>query len=85
MIDYPPGLNFEEQQHLKEHGWEYTSTPVSDPIKKEKMNSARTLFLESVLKPDHKLRQCAHNQKCYNELMEIREHVLNYLGYHEKT
>ena len=81
MIDYPPGLNFEEQQHLKTHGWEYTPQ-VHDPEKQTKIDSARTLFIESVLKPDHQLRQCAHNQKCYNELMEVRDHVLDYLGYH---
>ena len=28
---------------------------------------------------DHKLRGCAHNQGCYDQLMEIREHVLEYL------
>jgi len=81
MTDYPPGLNFEDQQHLKEHGWEYTPQPP-DKEKQAKMDSARTLFIESVLKPDHQLRQCAHNQKCYNELMEVRDHVLEYLGYH---
>lgn len=37
------------------------------------------LFIESVHKPDHELRQCAHNQKCYNELMAVRETVLEYL------
>ena len=31
------------------------------------------------MSPDHKLRGCAHNQGCYDELMEIREHVINYL------
>ena len=40
---------------------------------------ALALFTESVLKPDHDLRGCAHNQNCYDELMEIREHVLEYL------
>ena len=44
-----------------------------------KRNDALTLFTESVLKPDHKLRDCAHNQKCYHELMQIREEVLEYL------
>lgn len=44
-----------------------------------KYDRALTLFQESVLKPDHKLRACAHNQDCFNELMEIREHVLEYL------
>ena len=37
------------------------------------------LFSESVMKPDHDLRGCAHNQGCYDELMEIRTHVLEYL------
>ena len=40
---------------------------------------ALSLFEESVLKPDHKLRQCARNQKCYEELMQVRAHVLQYL------
>ena len=37
------------------------------------------LFIESVLKPDDRLRQCARNQKCYDELMQIRKDVLEYL------
>ena len=45
----------------------------------QKYERALELFTESVLKPDHDLRGCAHNQNCYNELMEIREHVLKYL------
>ena len=40
---------------------------------------ALTLFTESVLKPDHKLRDCARNQGCYDELMQVREDVLEYL------
>ena len=40
---------------------------------------ALTLFEESVLKPDHRLRQCARNQNCYDELMQVREDVLQYL------
>ena len=42
----------------------------------EKWDRGRTLFLESLYKPDHQLRGCAHNQKCYNELIEIREQVI---------
>jgi hypothetical protein len=38
-----------------------------------------TLFEESVLKVDPKLRQCARNQDCFDELMQIRESVLEYL------
>ena len=48
--------------------------------KTEKRNRALGLFVESVLKPDHELRQCAHNQKCYNELLEWRQEVLDYLN-----
>ena len=44
-----------------------------------KYDRALTLFQESVIAPDHKLRGCAHNQGCYDELMQIREHVLEYL------
>jgi hypothetical protein len=45
----------------------------------DKWNRGLTLFEESVLKPDSELRQCAHNQNCYNELMAVRENVLEYL------
>ena len=45
----------------------------------QKYDRALSLFTESVMKPDHDLRGCAHNQGCYNELMEIREHVIKYL------
>ena len=44
-----------------------------------KYQRALDLFTESVYKPDADLRGCAHNQGCYNELMEIREHVIEYL------
>jgi len=50
----------------------------------EKRNRALGLFVESVLKPDHELRQSAHEQKCYNELMEWRQEVLDYLE-HRRT
>jgi len=44
-----------------------------------KYQRALDLFTESVMKPDSDLRGCAYNQDCFNELMEIREHVLEYL------
>ena len=44
-----------------------------------KYDRALALFTESVMKPDHDLRGCAHNQGCYEQLMEIRQHVLDYL------
>ncbi len=47
--------------------------------KKERRRDALGLFMESVHKPDPALRACAHNQQCFNELMEWREEVLEYL------
>ena len=45
----------------------------------QRYDSALSLFTESVLKPDPDLRGCAYNQDCFDELMEIRDHVLEYL------
>ena len=45
----------------------------------EKWDRAKSLFLESLYRPDNELRSCAHNQKCYNELMGIRQEVLEYV------
>ena len=54
--------------------------PVIDEESKDiKWNRGLDLFIESVYKPDHELRQCSHNQKCHTELMEVREVVLEYL------
>jgi hypothetical protein len=47
--------------------------------KEIKRRDALGLFMESVHKADHRLRGCAHNQECYNELMEWRDEVLEYL------
>lgn len=47
--------------------------------KKEKWNRGLDIFIESVMKPDASLRQCAHNQRCYNELMCIRGDVIEHL------
>ena len=53
---------------------------ITEPESKEiKWNRGLDLFIESVYKPDSELRQCAHNQMCYNELMEIRSIVLKNL------
>jgi len=45
----------------------------------DKWNRGLDLFIESVHKPDSKLRACAHNQECFDELMSIRESMLEYL------
>ena len=50
-----------------------------DESKKEKWNRGLDIFIESVIKPDSSLSKCAHNQKCYHELMDVREDVLKYL------
>lgn len=47
--------------------------------KQEKWNRGLDLFIESVHRPDNELRQAAHDQKCFIELMEVREVVLKYL------
>ena len=42
----------------------------------DRWDRARTLMLESLYKPDHQLRSCAFNQECKDELMEIRDQVV---------
>ena len=42
----------------------------------EKWERGRTLLLESLYKPDSKLRGCAYNQGCKDELMAIRDQVI---------
>jgi len=44
--------------------------------KQEKWDRGKTLMLESLHKPDDRLRGCAHNQECYHELLEIRDQVV---------
>ena len=45
----------------------------------QKYNRAIDLYIESIHKPDNALRSCAHNQRCYNEMMEVRQQVLEYV------
>jgi hypothetical protein len=47
-----------------------------EDTKQEKWERGKTLLLESLHKPDDRLRGCSHNQQCYHELMEIREQVI---------
>ena len=63
-------------------------TPVPQCVKcsmTDKQRDALTLLIESIHKPDSKLRGCAHNQGCYDELMEWREKVITMLKDHEKS
>ncbi len=50
-----------------------------DEPQDQRWNRGVDIFIESVQKPDPSLRGCAHNQKCFNELMAVREDVLKYL------
>ena len=45
----------------------------------EKWDRGRTLLLESLYKPDSKLRGCAYNQRCYDEMMTLRDSVIEYV------
>ena len=43
----------------------------------EKWDRGRTLLLESLYKPDDRLRGCAYNQGCYDEMIALRDHVID--------
>jgi hypothetical protein len=63
-------------------------TPVPQCVKysmTDKQRDALTLLIESIHKPDSKLRGCAHNQGCYDELLEWRQKVITMLQDHEKS
>ena len=44
-----------------------------------KWDRGRTLLLESLYKPDTKLRGRAYNQKCFDEMIGIRDEVIEYV------
>ena len=50
---------------------------IDEPSHYDKWDRAKSLLLESLHKPDHHLRSCAHNQMCYYELMEIKDQVID--------
>jgi len=45
----------------------------------EKWDRARTLLLESLYKPDHQLRSCAFNQECKDEMISLRDSIIEYV------
>jgi hypothetical protein len=51
----------------------------------DKQRDALTLMLESIHKPDAKLRGCAYNQGCYDELLEWRQKVITMLENYEES
>ena len=44
----------------------------------ERWDAAHSIFLESLMKPDNHLRSCAYNQQCYDDLMQIRDQVVDH-------
>ena len=46
------------------------------PTSYEKWDRAKAIVLESLDKPDPALRSCAHNQECYDDVIQIREQVI---------
>jgi len=62
------------------------TTLVHPNVKFSMTNSqkdALNLMIESVIKPDSRLRGCAYNQGCYDELMEWRQKMLDLLYSYE--
>ena len=45
----------------------------------ERWDRARTLLLESLYKPDHQLRSCAFNQECKDEMISLRDSIIEYV------
>ena len=45
----------------------------------EKWDRGKTLLLESLYKPDSKLRGCAYNQDCFDEMISLRDSVIDYV------
>ena len=45
----------------------------------ERWDRGKTLLIESLFKPDSKLRGCAYNQNCYDEMMALRDSVIEYV------
>lgn len=53
---------------------------MNDLDQNEKWNRAISIIIESMLKPDSDLRQHAHEEECFHELMYARENVIQYLN-----
>ena len=57
---------------------------MTDMIPSQKEQAALDLFIESVYKPDFELRAASREQDCFDELMALRQEVLDYL-HNKKT
>ncbi len=47
-------------------------------MSQEKQQRGLTLLIESLHKPDSKLRSCAYNQDCFTEMMSYRQEIIDY-------
>ena len=45
----------------------------------ESWDRAKTLLLESLHKPDNALRSCDHNQHCYDDMIMLRDQLIEYV------
>ena len=52
---------------------------MHDQNQADKWDRGKTLLLESLYKPDTKLRGCAYNQDCFTEMISIRDEVIEYV------
>ena len=52
---------------------------IDEPSSYEKWDRAKSILLESLFKPDHHLRSCAHNQHCIDDLMMLKEQCIEYV------
>jgi len=53
---------------------------MHDQNAEERWDRGKTLLLESLYKPDSKLRGCAYNQDCFNEMISIRDEIIEYVS-----
>ena len=51
-----------------------------DQNAEERWDRGKSLLLESLYKPDTKLRGCAYNQDCFNEMISIRDEIIEYVS-----
>ena len=49
------------------------------PTSYEKWDRAKSILLESLFKPDNHLRSCAYNQECYEEVIQIRDQIIEHV------
>ena len=57
---------------------------MHDQSQADKWDRGKTLLLESLYKPDTKLRGCAYNQDCFTEMISIRDEVIEFVNKYAK-